>query len=108
MLTMRIKQRHRHRGCAVIGHQLDKFARVEVMLYVIGGNLDKAEAGKTAGDIGFGAVDGSAITSASPPAGSRSLSSPPPCHGTDRTPAESHHHDNKKPAGEPAGNARIR
>jgi len=41
----------------MIGHHLDKRARVEVALHVIGRNLDEAETGEAAGDIGFRAVD---------------------------------------------------
>jgi hypothetical protein len=37
---VRIEQRHRHRHRPVIGHQLDKFASLEMGLHVIGRNLE--------------------------------------------------------------------
>ncbi len=57
MLTVWIEQCHRHRRSSMMGHHLDEFARVEVALYIVGRDLDEAEAGKAAGDISFGTED---------------------------------------------------
>ncbi|GCC44729.1 hypothetical protein chiPu_0029021, partial [Chiloscyllium punctatum] len=60
MLAVRIEQGHRHRHGAVLRHHLDELAGIEVPLHVVGGNLDQAEAGNAARDIGLRAVDGDA------------------------------------------------
>lgn len=58
MLAMRIEQRHRHRLRLMAWHHFNQFPGLDMRPDVIGRNLDQAEACKTAGDIGFGAVSG--------------------------------------------------
>ena len=62
MPAMRIEQIHRHRCGPMSGHHLDEFAGVEMMVDVVGRDLDQAKAGEAAGDIGFRAVDSNAAT----------------------------------------------
>ena len=57
MLAMRIEQRHGQGRRTVIRHDFDEFAGRNMILHVIGRDLDQAEAGQAAGDVGLGAVD---------------------------------------------------
>lgn len=57
MLPVRIKQRHRHRRGAVVGHHLHQPALPQMIDHVIGRGLDETQAGEAAGDAAFGAVD---------------------------------------------------
>lgn len=60
MLSMGIKQRHRHRLGPMGRHDLDEFAALQMRPDVVSRYLDQTETGKTTGDIGLGIVDGDA------------------------------------------------
>lgn len=56
MAPVRIHKIHRQRRRACTRHHLDKFTGPKVVLHVECGNLNHAQAGKRAGDLGLGIV----------------------------------------------------